>query len=451
MHVKKFEANSLDEAFKKIKKELGPDAIILKTVTNKGVKGIFKKSKIEITAAISEKNYTKKSNIDAVMNDEQKQKFYSGTANVISNMIDNYDERNINKKEEVFKGGYGNIAINRPVKMAKNIEKKVKSGLDVFLGNGIREKKKELEEPPGSKDIGVKKTVRSEESYKEMYETQKQKIESLEKNLYQLKKEVLDMDIKGPRGVYQLRAILRSYGISEKYVTNICKKSLFELTREELESVDAVLEFALKEMLEVVKVELPIFSLKESVDEPVIMVLLGGKSTGQTSMICKISALKPDSVIVRCKKNNQGFIEKMFDFSVVDAHTISEIISKTKSSMDTGKSVFIDYQNISMEIDETKKFVDGLRRSFRRVEVLVSISAIHSEIYSRQKIKEYCSLADGIVVSNLDLCLNFGSLFNIAEDAHGLPFKFFGTGEVVPDDVEAATSERILAGIFQLG
>ena len=39
MHVKKFEANSLDEAFKKIKKELGPDAIILKTVTNKGRKG----------------------------------------------------------------------------------------------------------------------------------------------------------------------------------------------------------------------------------------------------------------------------------------------------------------------------------------------------------------------------------------------------------------------------
>ena len=60
MYVRKFEADSLDEALKNIKLELGPDAIILKTITNKGLKGAFKKKKIEITAAISEKNYSKK-------------------------------------------------------------------------------------------------------------------------------------------------------------------------------------------------------------------------------------------------------------------------------------------------------------------------------------------------------------------------------------------------------
>ena len=60
MYVRKFEAESLEDALKAIKKELGPDAIILKTVTNKGLKGAFKKKRIEITAAISEKSYTKK-------------------------------------------------------------------------------------------------------------------------------------------------------------------------------------------------------------------------------------------------------------------------------------------------------------------------------------------------------------------------------------------------------
>ena len=204
-------------------------------------------------------------------------------------------------------------------------------------------------------------------------------------------------------------------------------------------------------MLKIVKVDLPIFSLKEAADEPVVMVLLGGRATGQTSMVCKMSVLKPDSVIIRCKKDSQNFTEKMFDFHVIDVHSISEIISQTRKMLDRGKSVFIDYQNISSEVDETKKFVDGLRRAFKMVEVLVSISAVHSESYSRQKIKEYRSLSDGIVISGLDLCLNFGSLFNIAEDAFDLPFKFFGTGDVVPDDIETATPERILAGIFQLG
>ena len=46
MYVKKFEGESLDEALQSVKRELGPDAIILKTVTNKGLKGAFKKSRI---------------------------------------------------------------------------------------------------------------------------------------------------------------------------------------------------------------------------------------------------------------------------------------------------------------------------------------------------------------------------------------------------------------------
>ena len=68
MFVRKFEGETLDEALQLVKRELGPDAIILKTVTNKGLAGAFKKSKIEITAAISEQSYTKKAKVDHVLN-----------------------------------------------------------------------------------------------------------------------------------------------------------------------------------------------------------------------------------------------------------------------------------------------------------------------------------------------------------------------------------------------
>ena len=43
MFVKKFSADTLDEALKTVKKELGPDAIILKTTSNRGGKGFLKK------------------------------------------------------------------------------------------------------------------------------------------------------------------------------------------------------------------------------------------------------------------------------------------------------------------------------------------------------------------------------------------------------------------------
>jgi flagellar biosynthesis GTPase FlhF len=64
-------------------------------------------------------------------------------------------------------------------------------------------------------------------------------------------------------------------------------------------------------------------------------------------------------------------------------------------------------------------------------------------------VTKYKHFSDGVVVSFLDQCLSFGSLLNIHVESGYLPFKFFGTGATVPDDIEAATAERILAGMFQ--
>ena len=43
MYVRKFEGETLDEALKAVKSELGPEAIILKTNSFKGLKGSLKK------------------------------------------------------------------------------------------------------------------------------------------------------------------------------------------------------------------------------------------------------------------------------------------------------------------------------------------------------------------------------------------------------------------------
>ena len=463
MYTRVFEANSLDEAFRNIKKELGPDAIIIKTVTNKGLKGAFKKSRVEVHAAISEKNYIKKSKVDNVLDGKQKEKLYSGPSHVISNVIDSYDE---NTTPLIRNSGYGNMALNRPVKtVKKNIGEKIKSGLDEFLGGELLNTKSSLKETdlkraeikPNVQSVDYPSAKTSEtknfsgDIYKELYELQREKSLEFEKRLNELTKEVRSLDQKGPSGIYRLRSTLRTFDISEKFITDICKKALFDLSTKEAEDADIVFEFSLKEMLKVVKVERPLFSSEKVEGRPVVTVFIGGKSSGQSSIIRKIAALRPDSIIIRCKNPQMVFAENVFEIEAVEANSIAEVVTQTRKYRDAGRDIFIDYNNFSAEFNETKKFVEGLRRSFEHVEVFISISAIHSEIYTRRKINEYRPLSDGIVASNLDLCLNFGSLFNIAEDAFDLPFKFFGTGEVVPDDIEAATPERILAGIFQLG
>ena len=100
--------------------------------------------------------------------------------------------------------------------------------------------------------------------------------------------------------------------------------------------------------------------------------------------------------------------------------------------------------------DETKKFIETIKRSFDHIECLVTLSGIQSEIYNRKILTKYNKFSDGVIISYIDQCLSFGQLVNVHNEFSEKPLKFFGTGPVVPDDIEAATAERILAGMFQL-
>lgn len=493
MYVRKFEADTIEEALKDIKRELGPDAIILKTLTNKGLKGAFKKKKIEITAAISEKTYTKKAHVDSVLSTDQKEEFYSGSSSYISNMIDRHEDSRTKSSSTPTQrpgAGYGGLGLNKAVASTKNMTNNLKNGLDDFLSLGEKDSNSNNEfdfeeellsaKTPASSSYDQPKiktaqpVSRSENSAvantqtknyetrasmisEEIHEKQKNRIEELEKKLYELTRNVEKIQKREPTGIYQLRTTLRSLEINDEFIQKIVKKALFELSEVDVESVDLVFEFALREMMAAVQTAMPLFS---SVDNknPVVTLFVSETSSGQSSIVQKICALKADSVIIKngSKKtinNNDhtpSFAEKMFNIKVIHAGTIAEIVTETRKNLEEGKCVFIDYKCLDAEVNETKKLVDGMRRSFPKVEVLITLSAIHSELYNKRVVATYRRLSDGIVATHLDACLNFGALFNVNEETRDLPYKFFGTGEVIPDDLEAATAERILAGLFKL-
>lgn len=501
MYVRKFEADTIEEALKDIKRELGPDAVILKTITNKGLKGAFKKKKIEITAAISEKNYVRKAHVDTVLDDNQKDEFYNSSSGYIANMIDQHEQSRDNRKgmqgSAKNGSGYGSMGLNRTVASTKGIASQIKSGisagLDDFLSLGEKEDRHARadshsfnfdDEVEASRPItqAPRKEVRREMPREiarevqststqqqmnsqgsrligeEMYEKQKSKIDDLEKKLYELTRSFERIHKKEPIGVYQLRTTLRSLDINEVYIQQLIKKGLFELTDTDVENADVVFEFALREMMATVSTAMPLFSTsangKEIQKNPVITVFLSEASCGQSSMVQKIGSMSRDSVIIRnivsVNEPKSNFAEKFFGMSVVKVASIAEIVSECRKAIENGKCVFIDYKCAETESNDTKKFIDGLRRAFLKVEVLITLSAIHTELYNRKVLGTYRRLSDGVVVSHLDACLNFGSLFNITQDIKDLPYKFFGTGEVVPDDLEPATAERIMAGIFKL-
>lgn len=508
MFVKKFEADTLEEALKAVKVELGPDAIILKTVTNNGLKGAFKKKRIEITAAISEKSFEKKAKVDKVLNNDQKEAFYQKPASVIKDTISKYNIAN-----PPAEGGYGSMGLNKVVNtiskgsaglgdITNKASSMLKNSLDDFLTDGeesgfdidseddipIRQPKKpqpvkqvanhgKYSEPPPRQKIEdpveiTRNPLReareapatpaqssvSREAYNELKQelrTTQHKMELLEQKLMELSSnyQFNQKHLNEAKGIFQLRTTLKTLDVDEAHILDLIKKAQYALSKEELENPDVIFEFALQEMASSINTSIPLFAKIENGD-PVVTVLVSEAASGQSTMGTKIAVLKKDVVLIQYSQDAQNnastdFAAQVFGIKVEKVQSFSEVVGLCRKALEAGKSVLVDVRLNSKYSDETKKFVETLKRGFQHVEVLCTLSAIHSELYNRKIIARYKEIVDGVIISHVDLCMNFGALFNVHKAHNKLPLKFFGTGPVVPDDIEGATAERLMAGLFQ--
>ncbi|MFZ4714512.1 MAG: hypothetical protein ACOYL6_12395 [Bacteriovoracaceae bacterium] len=518
MYTKTFEADSLEEALKAVKFELGPDAVILKTTTNNGLKGAFKKKKIEITAAIPERVYEKKAKVDNVLTQDQKEQFYRGSATQIADSIDSF-----NNQGQSGVPGYGAMGLNRVVQKTTN---KLKSSLDDFLSEEEENytESSEFDDyvPPTKKSRPTSKAPRTQEAFmardvyqethtpaqpvarsqapaspvittaqayaedniapkrnalpsqeerdlKREVQVQQNKISALEERLKTLTDIVTNKKNQEVIGLHSLRSTLKTLDLSEQFITHLIKRAVFELSKDDLEDPDRVFDFALREIENSINVAGPLFSETKTNGEPVVTVLISESASGQSSIVTKMAALKKECTIIQVGASegngiNESLALKMYKINIVKVNSLTELITECRKCVETKRSVFVDFRNNNTQSDETVKFIEGMRRSFSHVEVLITISAIHSELYNRKVIRKFKDLAQGMVISHLDLCLNYGSLLNVhlnlserntpgnsaSKHKGGLPLKFFGTGSVIPDDIEPASPERIIAGMFQL-
>lgn len=110
MQVKKFEARSMKEALDMIKRELGPEAIILSAKDNGQKYGLVGEGSVEVTAAISESSLQKKQFVENRMPDRLKENYHKSPAKNqkewVEKLISSYrkeDESQQSKKREAVK------------------------------------------------------------------------------------------------------------------------------------------------------------------------------------------------------------------------------------------------------------------------------------------------------------------------------------------------------------
>lgn len=93
MQIKKFEAPTIQEALDAVKRELGPEAIILQTKQNKKGFGLMSKSSVEITAAVSDRALQKKDYVDSRIPEKSRNALNKLPAQKQAEVYDKYGER----------------------------------------------------------------------------------------------------------------------------------------------------------------------------------------------------------------------------------------------------------------------------------------------------------------------------------------------------------------------
>src|SRR5688500_18047977 len=115
MELKKFEAPTLAQALQVVKKELGPDAIIISTRNNKSGFGILGGSSVEVTAAVSREALERKEAAEARLSRDQLEALHNKPSRKVSRAYEVLSGATLEKKmaqarSTFFDGGRDSIA-----------------------------------------------------------------------------------------------------------------------------------------------------------------------------------------------------------------------------------------------------------------------------------------------------------------------------------------------------
>lgn len=479
MYVRKFQGESIDETIKLIKKELGPEAIILKTETFKGIKSALKKSKVEITAAITEKNLKKKMNVDRVLTAEQRDSSYQASSDYLVDMIDGYDRFNENLNSTNF--GYGQISLNKSVQKKNEQNSNVVSelvnanSLDNFLSDLPKEntnhfiKNEDLNFPErdssNSQSFYKKEIVKKEDfeqfkteiieqiknmekiqdDYNEIIEL-RNKVTSLEKNLsnINLNKSVKNDDIQN------VLTILNRSGVSEQFINKDLLFNFYSKNSSGDFNKENFIEYCVKCCQKVIKVE----EISFDKHKPRVFLYLGGFGSGQSTLIKKIikkhgsgemfSLSSPEN-----KKLNDC-TDKILGINNFDYNDPAKLFAAVRKTISNGLNAHVDLKVSDKNINDLYQIISLFSTSLKTCHVSVTVSGRYSHRYNSNLLKRFAEYTNYFNLTFFDDCFDFGSVFNLFYENPKIKLSYISDGDQIPNDLKVAENNLIIEQIFNI-
>lgn len=408
MIIKKFQANSDTEAIMLAEAELGKDAVIMnvKTIKPKGIFSLFRKTKVEVTAAVDE------------VNDKQR-------INETNNKQDNKTSTKINAKiDEKL-----HPERNKESDDAKELEEKL-NNLAMLLEQQIETQKNEKK----SQDKKVEKAVNKAQATKET-----KKDENAEK--ISLKSKSIDLIIDQ----------LTNNEVSYKYA----KQIMDEITGTgSIRTLDDMLACVYQKII--LKLgQTKAISMDKNDKKPKIIFFMGPTGVGKTTTIAKLSS----KLMLEEKKKIAIFTADTYRIAAVEqiktyANILSIPVEVIYEVADVDKILpkYKDYAYILVDTagrsHKNKEQVDDLKKLFKAFEgskiqtyLVLSATTKYKDLMKITSLYEDVS-EYSLIFTKVDETDAIGNILNMKLDT-GMPLSYISYGQNVPDDIEVMNPQII--------
>jgi flagellar biosynthesis protein FlhF len=450
----------LQEALDTIKKELGPEAIILQTKSYKKGFGLLSKGSVEVTVAISDKALHKKRFVESRLPQNARETLYKMPAYKQSEFTEEFIEKHLAKQ------------LNQ-----------VSDRVEVKSVSSRSNEPARLQSVGGQEQVVTASASTTIRTHPRRYvdivdeENKDSEIQRLESELKQLKRMLQEMksiqesdwmksgakSIPVQHGALSTLALQEMFellavaGIEKRLAYEILKTVQFEMDQPS-NDLEEVFEKAATVMLEKIKVIQPIVGPRS--EKPQVITLLGAPGSGKTSTTAKLAGY-----ISKFKKMKIGLVHYAFDSEVPfdSLLTVAKLLNVPFRAVANAvelPSALGDFQSLDLVLIDVAGFShrDGKKCS-ELVESLKDLPNHHCEAVLNSTLRDPENLEvlkliknfkiNGLIFTHLDHAVSFGSIYNIQQRT-GIPLTYLSSGKKIPDDIKEASAEQLVSLILDL-
>jgi len=483
MQVKKFEAPTMQEALNVIKRELGPEAVILSTKQNRSGFGLMSKASVEVTVAIAEKDLKKKQMAEKMLPQDVKEKIWSQPAAKQAEIYDNYFEKQlkrINKDKVELSGSSSNAGkFNNHQRIEAVAQRQQEQQ------RKQRETKQQLlQKKEASPQVAVQQGVvrpMTGKRYADITDDDqsivrdhrsRQDIENLKNIIGELDMEKAasvtardELDGASSINTDAITSVMQDLinaGIEKKFTRKLIKEVGFELSSAE-QNDETLIQEKLAAML---MKEIRVADILQNVGavngnaKTTVVALVGPTGVGKTTTIAKIA-----SQAILEKRLRVGLIN-LDSYKVAAADQLStyakimNVPFRSATTKEELSQAIYDFGSLDLILIDTtgrsqkdQESLLQLRHMLSNIEdlqcaLMMSAATRDSDINDiAGRFKIFNPV--GLVFSKLDETSVYGCIYN-TQQRTGLPLLYFTVGQRVPEDIEKASAERVVDLILDL-